>query len=94
MAGKTDSNLIVKFAVLCVVVILIFAVINIQIELNELKQKKQELIAQIGDVEDTIEEINIRLDTPITDDYIERVAREQLGYRKNGEIIFYNDLAN
>ncbi|NCA93117.1 hypothetical protein EOM82_07775 [bacterium] len=94
MSGKTNSNLILKFAVLCIIIILIFAVINIQIELIELKQKKQELLKQIGDVGDTIEEINIRLDTPVTDEYIERVAREQLGYSKNGEIIFYNYLAN
>ncbi|MDD4125207.1 MAG: septum formation initiator family protein [Eubacteriales bacterium] len=94
MAGRNNSNLIVKFAVLCVIVILIFAVINIQIELNDLKNKKQDLIEQIGNVEDIIEEINIYLDAPITDEYIERVAREQLGYRKSGEIIFYNYLAN
>lgn len=94
MEGRTHSNLIVKFAVLCVVVILIFAVINIQMQLREQNRKREELVNQIDAVEDIIEEITIRLDAPVNDEYIERVAREKLGCRKEGEIIFYNDLAN
>jgi cell division protein FtsB len=94
MARSTNTNFIVKFAVVSVLVILVFAVIKIQIDLNEMKQKKQELIEQIGDVGDTIEKINIRLDAPVTDDYIERVVRDELKYRMEGEIIFYNNLAN
>lgn len=94
MARRSNSNLIVKFAVLCIIVILIFAVIKIQTELNELKSKKAELVKQIEDVEDTIEEVTIRLDTPVNDEYIERAAREFLGYGKPGEIVFYNATDN
>ncbi len=94
MTKGTNTNLIVKFAVICIIIILIFAVINIQIELKELKEKKLAITKQINAVEDIIEEVNIRLDSPVTDKYIERVAREQLGCRMEGEIIFYNGLAN
>ena len=40
--------------------------------------------------------INERLQTelaaPVDDEYIEKVAKEKLGYRKPAEIIFYNDI--
>ena len=49
--------------------------------------------AKVTALEDDITELNIKLSTPISDEYIERVAREQLGYRMPGEIIFYNDIA-
>lgn len=91
---KNNTNLVVKLAVACILIVLIFSVINIQMDLNDIKQEKEKLAVQIEKVSDTIDEINIRLDTPLTEEYIERIAREQLGYRKNGEIIFYNDLAN
>lgn len=94
MAKRNNSNLIAKFAVLCIIVILIYAVIDIQMELNELKNTKEELEEQIAEVEDVIEEVTIRLDAPITDEYIERVVRDKLKYRKSGEIIFYNTFAN
>lgn len=84
----------VRFAFLSVLVILVFAVVNMQMQLSELKKSKEQLEDTLQRVTDTIEETTIRLNTPMTDEYIERVAREKLGYRMPGEIIFYNDLTD
>ena len=54
----------------------------------------KELIKQIEKVDDVIDEMTVRLSAPVTDEYIEKVVRDQLGYYCEGEIIFYNDLAN
>lgn len=94
MQRKTDVNFIVRLSLACIIIVLAIALLSIQMKLNELKKNKQALENQIEDVVDVIDELSIRLNTPVTDDYIERVARDELGYRREGEIIFYNDLAN
>ena len=92
MAKKTRPNLVMKLAFLCVIGFLVISVINLQVELKELRQLKAEREEQVQMLEDDIAELTIRLNTPISDDYIERVARAH-GYRMPNEIIFYNDIA-
>lgn len=94
MAKRTNGNIVVKFAFLCVLVFLIFSVVNMQIQLASLRESKAQLEQNLQTVTDTIEEVTIRLDTPMSEAYIERVAREKLGYRMPNEIIFYNDLTD
>ena len=94
MTGRPNGNIMVKFAFVCVLVILVFAVVNMQMQLSELRESKKQLEDSLQRVTDVIEEATIRLNTPLSDEYIERVAREKLGYSKPGEIIFYNDLTD
>ena len=94
MQRRSNTNFIVRAAIAAILILLVFAVIHIQVKLNTLKKNKKALESQVKEVEDVIDEINVRLDAPVTDEYIERVARDELGYRREGEIIFYNDLAN
>lgn len=94
MTRRPGGNVMVRFAFLCVLVILVFAVVNMQLQLKELKESKEQLEDSLRRVTDIIEETTIRLDTPMTEEYIERVARQKLGYRMPGEIIYYNDLTD
>ena len=87
-------NVVTRFAFMLIIVFLIASVVNMQYELRDLKDKRLELETQIADVEDNIQEIKIRLETPLTDEYIERVAKEKLGYRNRNEIIFFNNIAD
>lgn len=89
-----SRNTIVRFAFGLLFIVLIASAINMQYQLRDLKEKKVALDEQLQDVEDNIQEINIRLNTPLTDEYIEQIAKEKLGYRKHNEIIFRNDIAN
>ena len=94
MKRKYNTNFIVRLAVAVMFVMLVFAVINVQMKLNDLKKNRQALEEQIEEVKDIIDEVTVRLNAPMDDEYIERVARDELGLRREGEIIFYNDLAN
>ena len=93
MSRRTKPNMILKLAFVCVVGFLVVSVINLQTTLNDLRADLAENQAKVTALEDDITELNIKLSTPISVEYIERVAREQLGYRMPGEIIFYNDIA-
>jgi cell division protein FtsB len=79
----------IKLAFVCVLGFLVISVINLQVELKELRLLRAEREEQVHMLEDDIAELTVRLNTPISDDYIERVAREH-GYRMPNEIIFYN----
>ena len=94
MSKHYRSNTIVKFAFGVIILFLIASVINMQFELKELKDRKVVLEEEIQDVEDNIKEIKMRLETPLTDEYIEKVAREKFGFRKPNEKIFTNNIPN
>ena len=49
---------------------------------------------ELAVLEDRLIYMQLRLDAPITDEYIRRIAREKLNYRDPDEILFYNDLAD
>lgn len=91
---RTNTNFIVKLTIIGLLCLLVFAVIRVQLELNELRKNKEKAINQIEKIKDEIDETKVRLDAPVTDEYIQRVVRDQLGYYNEGDIIFYNDLAN
>ena len=68
-------------------------VINLQVQMNELRGELDARIEKAQLIQDNIDELELRIAAPIDEEYIERVARDQLGYRKPNEIIFVNDIA-
>ncbi|MBR0232349.1 MAG: septum formation initiator family protein [Clostridia bacterium] len=68
--------------------------INLQVQIRDLRVEREKRAAQLQTLQDSIDELELRIATPIDDKYIERIARDRLGYRKPGEIIYYNDIAN
>ena len=50
------------------------------------------LLVSVINMQIDLRELNIRLNTPLTDEYIERIAKEKLGYRRPNEIIFYSNI--
>ena len=86
-------SLAVKIACGAILVVLFISVINMQIQLKGLREKKEELQQQIEDIRDDIEETKYRLSEEVNAGYIERYARQVLGYRYPDEILFYNDVA-
>lgn len=93
MAKKNRSNAVTKAAFVCVLVFLVVWVIDLQMQIKEKSEEKAQIEAEVQQLEDDINELTIRLNTPISDEYIERVAREN-GFRMPNEIVFYNDVAN
>lgn len=85
------TNLIIRTAFTLIFIFLLVSVINLQVEMNELRKERDAKLEQLQQVQDSIDELELRLAEPITDEYIERIARE-LGYRKPNEIIFRNNI--
>ena len=88
--ARQRANIIVRLAVLCVAVFLVFSAVNMQFRLGELRESKAEMAV----LEGRLIYMQLRLDEPVTDEYIRRIAREKLNYRDPDEILFYNDLAD
>lgn len=84
----------VKLAVFFAFVFLIITYISIQIKYNNLAAQQDELNARIETVNDSIEALQNRLDTPFDKEYVISLAKSKLGYCLPDEIIFYNDLIN
>ncbi|MBP5231527.1 MAG: septum formation initiator family protein [Clostridia bacterium] len=86
-------SLALKIACGVILTVLFISVINMQIQLKSLRERKEALEEQIAEIKDDIEETKYRLSEEVNDAYIERYAREVLGYRYPNEILFYNDVA-
>lgn len=91
---SVKTNIFVRLAVVAVVLFFMITIIDLRSQLNDLKDEKENLEATVVELNDNIEEINAELNTPLTDEYIEKIARELYDYRDADEIIFYNDTAN
>ncbi len=88
------SNLIIRISFVLIFVFLFISVISLQVQIRDLRVEREKRAAQLQTLQDSIDELELRIATPIDDKYIERIARDRLGYRKPGEIIYYNDIAN
>ncbi len=94
MLRSHKTNLAVKAALGGILVVLFISVVNMQIHLKTLREDREKLESQIADLKDDIAETNYRLSEEVNAEYIERYAREKLGYRFPNEILFYNDIAD
>jgi cell division protein FtsB len=85
------TNLIIRTAFTLIFIFLLVSVINLQVEMNELRKDRDARLEQVQQLQDSIDELELRIAEPIDDEYIERVARE-LGYRKPNEVIYRNNI--
>lgn len=88
------SNLIIRVAFILIFIFLFVSVINLQVQMKELREERDKRAQSVQSLSDAIDELELRIATPMDDEYIERIARDKLGYRKPNEIIFYNDIAD
>ena len=88
------ANLMVRIAFTLIFIFLFVSVINLQVEMNELRKLRDERVDKVAELQDNVDELELRIAEPIDDAYIERVARDQLGFRKPNEIIFVNGIAD
>ena len=86
------ANLIIRTAFICICIFLFVSVINLQVQMNDLRAERDKLVESVLDKQDEIDELELRIAQPVNEEFIERVARER-GYRKPNEIIFKNNIA-
>lgn len=94
MTSRKRANIFVRIAVFFVIVFFVVSIIQMQVQLSGLNEQKTQLQSEINQINENIDEITLRLDTSMTDDYIRRVAREEYGYCDEDEIVFTNTLTN
>ena len=85
------SNIVIRGAFLFIFIFLFVSVINLQVQMNDLRNERDKLVEAVQDKQDAIDELELRIATPIDDEFIERIARER-GYRKPNELIFKNNI--
>ena len=88
---KRKSNTIVRWVIIGMLLLsAIVSAINLM-QYNQKMSEAEKLEAEKAILEEKIEEMRYRLDSPLDDDYIARVAREKLGLCYPDEIIFYGN---
>ncbi len=87
------TNLVIRAAFVFIFIFLFVSVINLQVELNDLRIALDERAAELQRIQDDNDELEYRINEPVDEEFMERVAREN-GYRKPNEIIFVNNIAN
>lgn len=89
---RKRMNIFLKAAIAVFIVVCGASILKMQFEYNDLTEERTALEAEIASLEESIEELEIRISSDYDDDYVRSVAREKLNLRMPEEIIFYNDL--
>lgn len=89
---STKTNIFVRCALALLIVLALVLIITLVFKLNSLKSERDTLQTEVIGEKLKLEELKEELGMDFDEDYIKKIAREQLGYRMPDEIIYYNDL--
>ncbi len=88
-AKKINMKVFLKKGLFCCILIYIcFLLISQQFSLSRLNEKKDDIEIKIAAAQKEQTELQAQKDASGTDEYLERVAREKLGYMKPSEKVF------
>lgn len=90
---KKQKNIISKVVVIVTTVFLVIIISILKSQINELKDERDELQKVVKQYSDIVDELNYDKELSAKD-YIEKYAREELGFHKSGEIVFKNSNGN
>ena len=91
---KTDTSIFVKISLALLTVIFVIMVLSLSLRYNELTRKRDQLKAQVEQEQLELEKLIDEVNADYNDEYIIKIAREELGYRMPDEVIYYNNLNN
>ncbi len=80
------KGLILKIGFFGAVFVMLILLLVLQVQIKSLEKEKNSLEKEVEDYRLTVEEMEYLLDLP-REDYIERYAREILGYHKYSDIV-------
>ncbi len=86
---KKRGNLFLRIAVAALLIVSTVTLIQNRIQINTLKEQKEQLEETVTELNERIEEIKYDLSHELTDEYIIKIAREKLNMHLPGEIVFY-----
>lgn len=91
---KTDKSLFVKISIALLTVIFVIMVMSLSMQYNSLTKKRDQLKKQVESEQLELEKLLEEVNAEFNDEYIIKIAREELGYRMPDEVIYYNNLNN
>ncbi len=91
---KTETSIFVKISLALLTVIFVIMVLSLSLRYNELTRKRDQLKAQVEQEQLELEKLIDEVNADYNDEYIIKIAREELGYRMPDEVIYYNNLNN
>ncbi len=91
---KQKFSFILSIGLLLVAGYFVISLINVQMDIKDRKEKAAELEAQYQQQLAENERLQAVVDGGDEDEYIERVAREKLGYVMPDEKVYYNITPN
>ena len=83
-------NTFVRMAIVVMVMFFLIMFVTLRLQNNELDMQAEMLSQRIEDMNQEIDQLNINLTRPLDAEYIAEIAREKLGLRYPGEIVFYS----
>ena len=75
-----------------VIILLMIVALVAQIDINEYNKEKQALEEEYNKIEHENEKLANELEMPMDDEYIAKIAEEELGYKDPDKQYFYNDI--
>lgn len=88
---KKKNRIALWIIVLLLLVSVTIAVLNLM-RLNQIQNEAIRLALEKQELQYRVDELKYRLNSPIDDAYIERVAREKLGLYFPDEIVYFNGM--
>lgn len=89
---KIRLNAFVKLIAVTLALVCAVIVVKLNIEINELAERKAVIEEQVALESEKVGELQNRLDTPFSNDFVAALAKEKLNLVMPDEVIFYNDL--
>ena len=89
---KSETAILVKISLALLAVIFVIGVLSLSLRYNELTKKRDTLKSEVEKEQLELEKLQREVDAEFNDEYIIKIAREELGYRMPDEIIYYNNL--
>ncbi len=88
---RRSGKLFEKAAMLVFCAFCLITLVILQLEQNDLKSEARELNEQISELQTYADELQATLDKPFDREYIEEIAKNELGLRYPEEVIFYSN---
>ena len=90
MKKKKNGGFLLKLLFIGLAVYYIFTFTSLQIQNSETREQERELQQQLEQQLEINEELQNKLDADIDEQYIESIAKEELGLAKPNEKVFIN----
>ena len=91
---KQRLGFFVRLAFIAILVFLLIVMIQINIQINDLKKEYDSVATRLREQNDAIDRVREELDAPYSEETIRRIAREELNLSSPGDILYESDSPN